>query len=61
MYYEYWKKIIKSKNRMLSTVAWKLNNEVTYALEGSVFIAGALVQWLRDKLSIIRMLLKLKI
>ena len=47
------KKIIKSKNRMLSTVAWKLNNEVTYALEGSVFIAGALVQWLRDKLSII--------
>ena len=54
MYYEYWKKIIKSKNRMLSTVAWKLNNEVTYALEGSVFIAGAIVQWLRDKLNIIK-------
>ena len=47
-------KVIKSKNRMLSTVAWKLNNEVTYALEGSVFIAGALVQWLRDKLKIIK-------
>ena len=47
------KKIIKSNNRMLSTVAWKLNNEVTYALEGSVFIAGALIQWLRDKLNII--------
>ena len=42
-------KIIKSKNKMLSTIAWKLNNEVTYALEGSVFIAGAIVQWLRDK------------
>ena len=48
------KKIIKSKNKMLSTIAWKLNNEVTYALEGSVFIAGAIVQWLRDKLNIIK-------
>ena len=48
------KKIIKSKNKMLSTIAWKLNNEVTYALEGSVFIAGAVVQWLRDKLNIIK-------
>ena len=47
-------KIIKSKNKMLSTIAWKLNNEVTYALEGSVFIAGAIVQWLRDKLNIIK-------
>ena len=48
------KKIIKSKNKMLSTIAWKLNNEVTYALEGSVFVAGAVVQWLRDKLNIIK-------
>ena len=48
------KKIIKSKNKMLSTIAWKLNNEVTYALEGSVFIAGAIVQWLRDKLNVIK-------
>jgi glycerol kinase len=48
------KKIIKSKNKMLSTIAWKLDNEVTYALEGSVFIAGAIVQWLRDKLNIIK-------
>ena len=39
-----------SKNKMLTTVAWQINGKVTYALEGSVFIAGALVQWLRDQL-----------
>lgn len=39
-----------SKNRLLTTVAWKIGNQITYALEGSAFIAGALVQWLRDEL-----------
>ena len=38
---------------MLSTVAWQLDGKLTYALEGSVYIAGALVQWLRDGLKII--------
>jgi glycerol kinase len=46
--------IISSKQNLLSTVAWKTGDEVTYALEGSIFIAGAVVQWLRDKLKIIR-------
>ncbi|SDB28109.1 glycerol kinase [Flavobacteriaceae bacterium MAR_2010_188] len=43
-----------SKNNLLTTVAWKINGKTTYALEGSVFIAGAVVQWLRDGLKIIR-------
>jgi glycerol kinase len=47
-------KPIKSKNNLLTTVAWKINNKTTYAFEGSVFIAGAAVQWLRDGLKIIR-------
>ncbi|MEN8125576.1 MAG: glycerol kinase GlpK [Bacteroidota bacterium] len=42
-----------SKNGMLTTIAWGLDNEIYYALEGSVFIAGAAVQWLRDGLKII--------
>jgi glycerol kinase len=42
-----------SRNRLLSTVAWQRGKEVRYALEGSVFIAGAAVQWLRDGLGII--------
>lgn len=42
-----------SKNRLLSTVAWRIGGETEYALEGSVFIGGALVQWLRDELKII--------
>ena len=46
-------KPVRSKSRLLSTVAWRINNETTYALEGSVFIGGALVQWLRDNLSIV--------
>ena len=45
---------VKSKNKMLSTIAWRIDGEVTYALEGSVFVAGALIQWLRDKLGIIK-------
>lgn len=43
-----------SKNKLLTTVAWKINNKATYAFEGSIFIAGAAVQWLRDGLKIIR-------
>lgn len=46
-------KPIVSKNNLLTTVAWKIGNETTYALEGSIFIAGAVVQWLRDGLGII--------
>ncbi len=47
-------KPVFSKNQLLSTVAWKIGDRTEYALEGSVFIAGALVQWLRDGLGIIR-------
>jgi glycerol kinase len=45
--------IVPSKNRMLTTIAYQLNGKTTYALEGSIFIAGAAVQWLRDGLKII--------
>lgn len=45
---------ITSSNNLLTTIAWKIGNTTTYALEGSVFIAGAVVQWLRDGLHIIR-------
>ncbi|WP_291430728.1 glycerol kinase GlpK [Deinococcus sp.] len=45
---------VPSQNRLLTTVAWQLNGQRTYALEGSVFVAGAVVQWLRDGLGIIR-------
>jgi glycerol kinase len=44
----------RSRSGLLSTVAWQIGDEVTYAFEGSVFIAGAAVQWLRDGLGIIR-------
>jgi glycerol kinase len=47
-------KAIASKNNLLTTIAWKVNGRTEYALEGSVFIAGAVVQWLRDGLKIIR-------
>jgi glycerol kinase len=47
-------KAVASKNNLLTTIAWKLNNKTEYALEGSIFIAGAVVQWLRDGLKIIR-------
>jgi glycerol kinase len=43
-----------SKNNLLTTIAWQINNKTFYALEGSVFIAGAVVQWLRDGLHIIQ-------
>ncbi|MES2145194.1 MAG: glycerol kinase, partial [Pseudomonadota bacterium] len=45
---------VPSKNRLLTTIAYQLNGTPTYALEGSIFIAGAVVQWLRDGLKIIR-------
>lgn len=44
---------VASQNNLLTTIAWKINGEVHYALEGSVFVAGAVVQWLRDGLNII--------
>ena len=47
-------KPIESKNKLLTTIAWKVGNETQYALEGSIFIAGAVVQWLRDGLCIIK-------
>jgi len=47
-------KPISSKSRLLTTVAWKIGNKTTYALEGSIFIGGAVVQWLRDSLGIIK-------
>ena len=43
-----------SKNNLLTSIGWKVNGEVTYILEGSIFIAGAVVQWLRDGLKIIQ-------
>ena len=46
-------KPVASQNNLLTTIAWKVNGEVQYALEGSVFIGGAVVQWLRDGLKII--------
>ena len=46
--------MVPSKNRLLTTIAYQLNGKPTYALEGSIFIAGAVVQWLRDGLKIIR-------
>ena len=47
------KKII-SKNKLLTTICYRLNNKTTYALEGSIFIAGAGIQWLRDKMKLIK-------
>ena len=47
-------KPVESKNNLLTTIAWKVNGEVQYALEGSVFIGGAVVQWLRDGLKVIQ-------
>lgn len=43
-----------SKNNLITTIAWQINGKTTYALEGSIFIAGAVVQWLRDGLKIIK-------
>lgn len=48
------KKPCLSKNNLLTTIAWQINGETTYALEGSIFMAGAVIQWLRDGLGIIK-------
>lgn len=42
-----------SKNKLVTTIAWKIGDQVQYALEGSIFIAGAVVQWLRDEMKLI--------
>jgi glycerol kinase len=47
-------KFIQSQNNLLTTIAWKINQKVEYAFEGSIFIGGAVVQWLRDGLGIIK-------
>ena len=47
-------KPIASKNNLLTTIAWKIGDKVNYALEGSIFVGGSVVQWLRDGLGIIR-------
>ena len=45
---------ILSRNKLLTTIAWKIGDSVNYALEGSIFVGGSVVQWLRDSLGIIR-------
>lgn len=47
-------KFVPSENGLLTTIAWGVNSKIEYALEGSIFVAGAAVQWLRDELKIIR-------
>ncbi|WP_250476324.1 glycerol kinase GlpK [Caballeronia sp. INML1] len=47
-------KPIESRNNLVTTIAWQIGDQVNYALEGSIFIAGAVVQWLRDGLGLIR-------
>lgn len=47
-------KPVVSKNKLLTTIGWQIGDKVTYALEGSIFIGGAVVQWLRDQLGIIK-------
>ncbi len=46
-------KPIFSKNGLVTTIAWGLDGKVNYALEGSVFVAGASIQWLRDELRVV--------
>ena len=43
---------VESKNNLLTTVAWKIGDRTEYALEGSIFVAGSVVQWLRDGLEL---------
>ena len=45
--------IVRSKSGLLTTIAWQIGNKVTYALEGSVFVGGAVVQWLRDQMRVL--------
>lgn len=44
---------VASNNRLISTIAWRIGDQTEYALEGSVFIGGAVIQWLRDALGVI--------
>ena len=46
--------IVQSNNNLLTTIAWQINGKTTYALEGGIFVGGAIVQWLRDGLGIIK-------
>ena len=46
--------VVESKNRLLSTVAYRLNGQISYAVEGSIFMAGATIQWVRDKMKLIK-------
>ncbi len=46
--------IVSSENKMVTTIGWQINGEITYALEGSIFTGGSVVQWLRDELGIIK-------
>ena len=46
--------LVQSKNNLVTTVAWRLDGRPSYALEGSVFVAGATVQWLRDEMGLVR-------
>jgi len=48
------KMLIQSKNRLLSTIAYQIDDQLSYAMEGSIFVAGAAIQWLRDNLKIIQ-------
>ena len=48
------KKAVPSQNNLLTTVAWKIGLETEYALEGSVFVAGAAIQWMRDELKVVK-------
>lgn len=48
------KKPVKSNNNLLTTIAWKIGDQVTYALEGSIYVGGSVVQWLRDGLGCIK-------
>lgn len=45
---------VKSQNNLITTIAWQLDGKITYALEGSVFVGGAVVQWLRDEMQLVR-------
>ncbi len=47
-------KAVKSKNGLLTTIAWGIDGKVEYALEGSIFVGGAVIQWLRDELGLVR-------
>ena len=53
-------KKIYSKNRLLTTIAYRIKGKTTYAMEGSIFIAGAGVQWLRDRMKFLKKHLKQK-